>query len=124
MSSSRMRVIGAVVVLCAAVGPGYLAGANAQTIHFICAASDPGATRLYVSLDFGAATVTSWPAGTERRLVPARPANISEDRAVWTSGPTPLAETYTLDLATGALTEVVNDRNGDARMCKKTSRVR
>jgi hypothetical protein len=34
-----------------------------------------------------------------------------------------LAETYTLDLATGALTEVVNDRNGDARMCKKTSRL-
>jgi hypothetical protein len=124
MSSSRMRAIGAVAVICAAVGPGYLAGANAQTIHLICAASDPGAARLYVSLDFGAATVTSWPAGTERRLVPARPTNITEEQAICTSGPTPFGETNTLDLATGALTEVVNNQNGDARMCKKTSRPR
>jgi hypothetical protein len=107
-------------VICAAVGPGYLAGANAQTIHFICAANDPSVASLYVSLDFGAAEVTSWAAGTERRLVPARPANITEEQAVWTSGSALLGETYTLDLTTGELTKVGDNLNGDARMCKKT----
>jgi hypothetical protein len=124
MSSSRIRVVAAVAAICATVGSGYLTAANAQTIDFICAASDPSAAPLYVSLDFGAAEVTSWPAGTERRLVPARPANITEEQAVWTSEPAPLGETFTLDLATGALTEVVNNQNGDARMCKMTSRPR
>jgi hypothetical protein len=124
MSGSRMWVVGAVATVCAAVGPGYLTGANAQTIHFICAANDPSVAPLYVSLDFGAAEVRSWPVGTERRLVPAQPANITEEQAVWTSGPALLSETYTLDLTTGELTNVVDNVNGDARMCKKTSRPR
>jgi hypothetical protein len=124
MSASRMWVIGAVAAVCAAVGPGYLTGAKAQTIYFICAANDPSVAPLNVGLDFGAAEVRSWPVGTERRLVPARPANITEEQAVWTSGPALLSETYTLDLLTGTLTEVVNDQNGDERMCRKTSRPR
>jgi len=119
-----MWVVGHVAAVCAAVGPGYLTGANAQTIHFNLRGERSERGPLYVSLDFGAAEVRSWPVGTERRLVPAQPANITEEQAVWTSGPALLSETYTLDLTTGELTNVVDNLNGDARMCRKTSRPR
>jgi len=112
------RLLALVVVLGTNIGLCLLTPAYAETVDLVCGQDGRG-ERLYVSIDAGANTVTSWVTGFTRNQVSPNPASITNDQVIWTVNQV----RYTLDRSTGALNQMNADGRSLPWACTKGSRV-